>query len=47
MVLDEYPDDLDQPDQFLLELTYQPAGFAASLLPDGDTAPRTVRLWSE
>ena len=31
----------------LLELTYQPAGFAASLLPDGDTAPRTVRLWSE
>lgn len=47
MVLDEYPDYLDQPDQFLLELTYQPAGFAASLLPDGDTAPRTVRLWSE
>ena len=47
MVLDEYPDYLDQPDQFLLELTYQPAGFAASLLPDSDTAPRTVRLWSE
>ena len=47
MVLDQYPDDLDQTDQFLLELTYQPAGFAASLLPDGDTAPRTVRLWSE
>ena len=47
MVLDEYPDYLDQTDQFLLELTYQPAGFAASLLPDGDTAPRTVRLWSE
>ena len=46
-VLDEYPDYLDQTDQFLLELTYQPAGFAASLLPDGDTAPRTVRLWSE
>ena len=46
-VLDEYPDYLDQPDQFLLELTYQPAGFAASLQPHSDTAPRTERQRSE
>lgn len=46
MVLDEYPDYLDQPCTIPAGATYQPAGFAASLLPDGDTAPRTVRLWS-